>query len=140
MVCKRLEDVLLALARKHGIDPEGLEEDLRLDLPGHSLFVVEFQSGSPGRVCVAHYFEENGDQVPDPELWLFRTPEGWVPCALAQPFMGQRFCAREAAGAVQVTDANVLAEFVAFAEEWAEAIEWKYLKADAARRVTAQSA
>ena len=31
---------------------------------------------------VAHYFEQNGDLVPDPDGVFLRTPEGWLPVSL----------------------------------------------------------
>ena len=32
----------------------------------------------------AHYFEQNGDLVPDPDVEFLKTPEGWVPLAIQQ--------------------------------------------------------
>jgi hypothetical protein len=80
--CKRLENVLTRLAQKHGVDVNAEEGTaLSFRLPGFSDFVVEFQ----GRlVCVAHYHEQEGDQIPDPEVWLTRTDEGWVPLSMHQ--------------------------------------------------------
>jgi hypothetical protein len=123
-----LEGVLTQLARENGMDPGADEEARSFHLPPFEVFCLEFQGGALGRVCVGYYYERNGDQVPDPEIWLARTPAGWVPTSISQLWGGARHCAREAGnGAVEVTDAKVLAEIVEFAEAWAELIEARYL-------------
>jgi hypothetical protein len=132
--CKRLENVLTRLAQKHGVDVNAEEGPaLSFRMPAFSDFVVEFQ----GRmVCVAHYCEREGDQIPDPEIWLTRTDEGWVPLSMHQLIAGPWHCARATKQGVEVTDRLRLGGITDFCEDWSEVIEGHYLESDDAEVVT----
>ena len=56
----------------------------RLDnAPGTFMAVVVEKIG-PSRFSVAHYFEQNGDKVADPDLELVRQDGSWFPVAITQ--------------------------------------------------------
>ena len=65
----------------------GLDDDnshRRIDnAPGTFMAVVVEKIG-PARYSVAHYFEQNGDQVADPDLELVEQNGAWFPVAITQ--------------------------------------------------------
>jgi hypothetical protein len=126
-VSRKMEAVVLGLARKYGVDSDGFEESFRLCLGGFDDLIIEFQNCRT--VIVGHYFVQNGDLVPDPEVWFLRMREGWWPT-----------CQR---GVLYVCEANTpkhVHEMVQFADEWSEVLESRYLRGDAARLVLPERA
>lgn len=67
---------------------------------------------------VSHYFESNGDLVPDPDMEFLRTPAGaWACVNITQP-LGYEEAIRYASDWSLVIDAAALARLTAFAEQW----------------------
>jgi hypothetical protein len=117
-----MEAVGLGLARKYGVNPDGFEESFRLCLDGFDDLIIEFQDRRT--VIVGHYFVQNGDVVPDPEIWFVRTSEGWKPT-----------CQR---GVLYVCEGDTperVHEIAEYADEWSELLEGRYLRGDAPRLV-----
>lgn len=123
--CPKMKEVIEALAQRHGIDLTRRGAYFRLDMPGFDRLSVEHYSFS--RIAVAHYFEQNGDLVPDPEVVFFVGDEnlGWVPIEVTQVIGGWRAYAQLSSDGSQIVSYNKerqgsLAEF---AEMWARNIE-----------------
>ena len=74
----KMQQVISALATKHGLSFTTWGGVLRLSLPGYMPLVIE--SLIPGTVVtVTHYYRQNGDLCPDPDMEFGTTAEGWVP-------------------------------------------------------------
>ena len=58
-----------------------LDFHVRFDMPGYQRLVIERHGEL---ISVAHYFEQNGDLVPDPEVELHYPT--WTPTAITQAF------------------------------------------------------
>ena len=58
---------------------------VRFDMKGYQRLVIERHYE---QISVAHYFEQNGDLVADPDV-EFHYPS-WVPTAITQAFFGYR--------------------------------------------------
>ena len=79
----RMQKVIEALAEKHGLDLEADEAHLRLDNPPFEPLVIE----KVGRhlVSVAHYYEQGGDQIADPDVVFFTGYGQWVATEIQHP-------------------------------------------------------
>jgi hypothetical protein len=76
---------------------------------------------SENRFSIAHYFEANGDLVPDPDMELWRSPKGeWFPVAL-QLSLGTytRALTFEIEAAPARYSPSHLRELVSFLKMWA---------------------
>ena len=58
---------------------------VRFDMKGYQRLVIERHDE---QISVAHYFEQNGDLVADPDVELHYP--SWVPTAITQAFFGYR--------------------------------------------------
>lgn len=72
--CPQMKEVIAKLAEKHGVDLSQIGAHFRLDQPGYERLCVETISAR--RVSVAHYFEMNGDLVPDPDIVFLIDEKG----------------------------------------------------------------
>lgn len=83
-----MQQIITALAAKHAFDLAVPDVSLRLDMPNFDRLVIECVG--PRRISVAHYFEQHGDLVADPEVVFFVPPGGWYPIEITQVFGGYR--------------------------------------------------
>jgi len=96
---------------------------LRLDMPHFDRLVIERHNDM---ISVAHYFEQNGDLVADPDVELHYPT--WVPTAITQAFFGYRskFIEREGKTYVDTRFHKQVSEFLTMwarnikAQGWAE--------------------
>ena len=58
---------------------------VRFEQPSYMPLVIERHNDM---ISVAHYFEQNGDLIQDPEVELHHP--SWVPTAITQAFLGRR--------------------------------------------------
>ena len=66
---------------------EGLSDERchrKLDNAPGSFLPAVIEKVGPERFSVAHYFVQNGDLVPDPDLEFVRQDGAWYPVALTQ--------------------------------------------------------
>ena len=85
--CPKMQAVIRALTEKHGVDMTQPQSYLRLDMPNFDRLIVETIDAR--RLVVAHYFEQNGDLVPDPSVTFFVIDSGeWVPIGIEQALGG----------------------------------------------------
>lgn len=89
---------------------------VRLDQPGYERLVIERHGDL---ISVAHYYEQNGDLVPDPDVELHYPT--WVPTAITQAFGGYRPKFLERDGQTYV-DTRFHKEVSAFLVLWARNI------------------
>jgi hypothetical protein len=122
--CLRMKEVIEHLAQKHGVDLEAEGAHFRLDMPSYERLCVE--KIATRRVSVAHYFEMNGDLVPDPDIVFFTTDAGdWAPIGITQSFGGWRSYVKMTMDGegIEAYDQARQADLADFAEIWAQNIE-----------------
>lgn len=74
-------------------------------------------------VCVTHYFEQNGDLVPDPDMeFVIGTDENWYPVAI-QHSNGAYFRARWSEGGRDFIDRLQIQSQTKYAAMWARNIQ-----------------
>ena len=82
------QSTIEGLLAAHGLLEAFQQNDsfhVRLDQPGYERLVIERHGDL---ISVAHYYEQNGDLVPDPDVELHYPT--WVPTAITQAFGGYR--------------------------------------------------
>lgn len=95
----------------------------RLEMAGFDRLVVENCGRS--RIMVAHYFEMNGDLVPEPSVIFFTGIQGqWIPTNITQSMTGLSECARINSDLkLEMIDVEKQKSLADFTEQWAENIE-----------------
>jgi len=96
---------------------------VRFDKPGYQRLVIERHGEL---ISVAHYFEQNGDLIADPDVELHYP--SWVPTAITQAFFGYRtkFVERDGKTYVDTRFHKQVSEFLTMwarnikAQGWAE--------------------
>ena len=88
-----------------------------LDMKGYQRLVIERHGDM---ISVAHYFEQNGDLVADPDVELHYP--SWVPTAITQAFFGYRSKFIEREGQTLV-DTRFDREVSSFLTLWARNIK-----------------
>ena len=102
---------------------------LRLENPPYMRLVFEVVSQMfPNGACevsVAHYGEQNGDAMRDPELTFFVIPSKdgawqWKPLTFLNDYVGLHQVAAEYDhfGSIRVRDVKLVRELTEFAEQW----------------------
>ncbi len=122
--------VINGLARKHGLDLSTAEAHMRLDMRGFNRLVVERVGHH--QVSVAHYYEQNGELIADPEIQFFTgvaDPQHsgqqlWVPVAIQQVRGGYQRVAELNAEGTRIVRLNAAAQanVAVFANSWARSI------------------
>ena len=77
----QIQKVATAILKKNGIDPCAGEFYLKLSKPSYDDLVIE-RCGD--NVFVGHYFNQNGDRVPDPVLVMDYSGGYWYPVRIEQ--------------------------------------------------------
>jgi hypothetical protein len=115
-----MQRVISAIATRHGLNLAELGAALTLELPGYMRLAIEVIG--KGRLSVAHYYEQYGDLVADPDVeLLILSPELWMPYAITQ--LGRY--RNDAAGQAALAD---------FCEFWARNLEAQGWASEWARR------
>lgn len=86
----KMKKIILRLALKHEVDLTQQGAHFRLDMEHFDRLVVE--NIGLNRISVAHYFEQNGDLVADPEItfWVCPATDTWIPIGVKQVFGGEK--------------------------------------------------
>jgi hypothetical protein len=114
------------LLKSHNLLEEFQTKDsfhVRFDKPGYQRLVIERHGDM---ISVAHYFEQNGDLVADPDVELHYST--WAPTAITQAFFGyrQKFIERDGKTYVDTRFDRDLSPFLSLwarnikAQGWAE--------------------
>ena len=77
-----MQQIITEIATKHGVQLDRVGAYLRLDQPGYDRLSIEVIG--PHQVSVAHYFEQHGDLIHDPEIVFWTGGETWTPIAIGQ--------------------------------------------------------
>jgi len=78
----RMHDIITKLAKKHGLDLLAPEAHLRLEMEPYEPLVIE--KIGPHLVSVAHYYEQGGDLVADPDVVFFTGHGEWLAIEITQ--------------------------------------------------------
>lgn len=117
--CLKMKEVVDAVSTKFAVDFSQFEAHIRLDLPGFDRLIIENIGGN--RIVVAHYFEANGDLVPEPDVVFYTAYEGgWLPIEITQSMTGYTQYVKVEFGAVTLLDAEGQNELAFFADQWAQ--------------------
>ena len=71
---RRFKTVIEKIATQHGLDLTAEQSHLRLENKGYMPLVIE-KTGK-NLVSVAHYYEQNGDLIADPDVVCWIAPSG----------------------------------------------------------------
>jgi hypothetical protein len=116
----KMQAVIEQMAKQHGLTLSQPEAYLRLEMPGYQRLVIE----AIGLRCisVAHYFEQNGDLVADPDVVFFTGYEAWVPIEITQALgVYRRYAVLDDTSRTLVRiDLRGQAALAAFTEQWAQ--------------------
>ena len=116
----KMQSVIEQLAKQHGLYLSQAEAYLRLEMPGFDRLVIE--NIGCQRISVAHYYEQNGDLVADPDVVFFTGYGAWAPIEITQVMaVYRRYAELDDAGQTIVRfDVRGQADLAAFTEEWAQ--------------------
>ena len=90
---------------------------VRIESEGFMPLTIERQDDC---VIVAHYFEQNGDLIPDPDMEFFvKDDREWLPVAIQQPTGHYTRAGEAVAKGVWVFQEGVVAELSRFSAMWA---------------------
>ncbi len=122
--CPKMQLIIQQIAQKHGIDLTQPEANIRLDMPNFDRLCIEVISKN--QVAVAHYFEQQGDLMADPEIVFFTGYDTWVPIEITQAPVGvYRHLAELSPDSSTIARASIrgMQEVGSFAETWARNIK-----------------
>lgn len=114
-----MQRVITAIAARHGLNLAEPGSHLRLTLPGYMPLVIEVVGLN--HLSIAHYYEQHGDLIADPDLEIVIADGQWIPTAITQ--MGvydQGVIPTETGVTVYPARQAAIAEFAAF---WADNLD-----------------
>lgn len=94
---------------------------LKLDAAKGTFMAVCVEQLTESHYSVAHYYEQNGDQMADPEMTFYRCPHGKVfPCSYQQDGLGIYRMGLEITdlGVVEGENPKEQADQAQFANQW----------------------
>ena len=117
---KQMQTIISKIAAKHGVDLSKVGAHLTLTMPGYDRLAIE--TIGVNQISLAHYFQQNGDLIADPEIVFYTGYGPWVPIALSLVITGWREVARLSADGSQVTHVALAAQADAasLARMWAK--------------------
>lgn len=121
--CPHMKQVIHDLCAKHGVDLTEKGSHIRLNMPGFDRLCIEVIA--PHAVSVAHYFEANGDLVPEPDIVFFVDEWGeWLPIEITQSMTGWTRVVEfnETGDKIMRYRPDEQADMASFAETWAQNI------------------
>lgn len=119
--CPKMREIVGKLCEKHGIDLNQVRATIRLNLPGFDRLCIERIASNA--VSVAHYFEMNGDLVPEPDIVFFVDEWGeWLPIEITQSMTGWTRVVEfnEDGDKIMRYRPDEQADIASFAETWAQ--------------------
>jgi hypothetical protein len=118
----QMQGIITRIAQKHGLVLESRDAHLRLELPHFDRLVIE--KIGENLVSVAHYYEQNGDLVAEPDVVFFTGYTGWVPIEITQSLTGTQWVARLDEQGADITHIKAQAQkkLAEFTEQWARNI------------------
>lgn len=120
--CFKMQQIITEIANQHSLDLSAPMACLRLE---HELFQpLVIEKSRPNQISVAHYREQNGDLLPDPEIVFFTSESGWYPIEITQVSGGWKLIGVLNKDASRIVRARPkqMEEVAQFAEMWADNI------------------
>ena len=117
----KMKQIIEKLTQKHGIDVAQVGAHLRLDMPHFDRLAIE--NIGKQRISVAHYFEQNGDLVAEPDVVFFVDAEGkWMPVEITQSMTGWTQYVHFDDSGTRIERVNTAgqADLAEFAQQWAQ--------------------
>jgi len=120
---QQMQSIIEKLVAKHRVDVTADDAYLKLTLPYYMPLVI--RNGGLHRVSVYHYFMQNGDVMPDPQIIFWVHQGQWYPIEVTQILGGHRSYARLSVDGTQALGVNqrAQADLASFAQMWAQNIQ-----------------
>lgn len=118
-----MERIITRIAEKHGLDLTTPGQHLKLAMPNMDNLVIETLAGK--MISVAHYYEQEGDLMRDPEVVFYvpRRDTGWYAVEVTMDPIGKwaRYAEQDEAGVWHI-DHKAQVDLAAFVRTWARNI------------------
>jgi len=116
-ITKPFQDYIEKLAKKHSVDLDRVGSHFRLDMPGYMRLCVEVIGKN--FVSVAHYYEQNGDLMQDPDVVFWCSSDGWIPFEITQASLGVYRSYLDCSGKIPVCkDLKMQQDLASFCNTW----------------------
>lgn len=123
--CKKLKAVIEETLKRHNkLEDFNTKNEfhLRIEKEGFQPLVIEKHGN---RVMITHYYEQNGDLVPDPDMELLINENNeWLPVAI-QFATGHYVKAMAWQNDKLFANQNEMLEQVCFSNMWASNLKWQ---------------
>lgn len=119
---KTMQRLIRQIAEKHSLDLSANEAHLRLEQDGYMPLVIE--KVGEHQVSIAHYFQQNGDTIADPDVVFFIGYGEWVPIEIQQVLGYQVVAKLNGDGsAIDAINLRAQAGLASFVHQWARNIK-----------------
>lgn len=121
--CKAMQEIVIKISEKYGLDLTADEVSLRLDMVGFDRLIIK--KTDQDLVSVGHYLEQGANLIGDPEIIFYTGYGDWIPVEISQVQGGYRIYAVLSADrqSVVLADPFSQAQLAVFAEGWAQNIK-----------------
>ncbi len=124
--CYKMKKSIESVLAKNGKLKEFYEKEnfhFKIKSEGYMDLVIEKHGN---KIIVAHYFEQNGDLIPDPDFEMLDANGYWLPVAL-QMATGHHFVARKCdADGRELVNVRQHNEQIRFSHMWAKNISYQF--------------
>ena len=96
-------------------------ESRKIDNGGSAIMAVCVECIGPNKYSIAHYYEQNGDLVADPDMTFWKSPIGsWLPVTFEMPGLGvcQEALLFDGKDTPQRFSASLLSDLSVFTNDW----------------------
>ncbi len=121
---KQMARAITKIAQQSGIDLDKVGAHVRIDNPPFMPLCIEVIAQN--LASVAHYYEQNGDLVPDPDMVFFTgygVDNGWVPVSIQMAVGIYHQASWVEDGEITRFDMREQAEQTSFANMWARNLQ-----------------
>lgn len=115
-----LRDVVMEIASARGIDLSKTEGHTRVDNEPYQRLCIE--AISDNTISVAHYYEMNGDLVPDPDMVFLVENGNWYPISFQNQMKYEDAVKYDGNGQI-IAIMNNIRSMVLFSQMWAKNIK-----------------
>jgi hypothetical protein len=112
---KLMPKVITEILTAHGKSIDDADLHLRLEMPSYMPLVIE--RIDVNRISVAHYYEQNGDLIADPDMTFYIYNGFWIVSEIQEPW-GYRMCSEQTFTGWKYNP-TALKDVTAFANQWA---------------------
>jgi len=126
--CLAMTRVITELAEAGGLDLTSSNDDsMRIDNEPYERLCVE--KIDTNVVSIAHYFEQNGDLVPDPDMVFLMLGDYWYPISFQNQLRYEESVKQDDDGQIVAILGN-MRSMISFSSSWADNIQSQgYLEA-----------